>query len=404
MGTDGGGRRTHPLSNVRPVNLSPVTADELYRFVLANAEEIDGQLVCRASLIAELRRRGVEFPGRVRARLVRELTERGLVLRPHPRSTSLIVLDLDGDVQTKLRSIAHQHFMDRMASWSEPGAIEILSVPYPRYDHDERGAQERLGRLQTYLQSNVLANKDFICSSWGGCETSIAPGCTFKEGQLSHIGKHYDLTREGRPVRIVVVGQEVGAKGKARTTMAERYANVHDGSGMKKRFVSDGAHPSRNPHMKGTTLALRTIFGTGPTTEREGEFINVNGEEVHMFDCFALVNRLLCAAHVAGTSTGKSTKTMLQNCERHFRATLEILDPTIVVLQGVRMWKWSKNVLVPQRRVTDHLLEARLRGQEVMVATLTHPSARDPYRWDSPQSAYFKEVVRPTLERAVKAL
>jgi hypothetical protein len=57
-----------------------VTAEELYPFIVANAEEIHGQLVCRASQMAELRRQCVQFPGRVRKRLVKELTERRLVL------------------------------------------------------------------------------------------------------------------------------------------------------------------------------------------------------------------------------------------------------------------------------------------------------------------------------------
>jgi hypothetical protein len=375
-----------------------MTADELYSFIVANTEDIDGELICRASLIAELRRRGVEYPGRVRKQLVRELTQRGLVLRPHPRSTWLIVLDPKRSANT-----SRERFIDRMSFGEEPGAIEIHAMPNRSYACDMQATEARLSRLKEYMGANVLAGKRFVCSSWRECEGSISADCSFKEGQLSHIGKHYDLSREGQPLRIVVVGQEVGAKGKPRTTLAERYANVHDGSGMNKRFVSDGRHPSRNPHMKGTTLALRTILGTGSGIEREGEFINVDGDEVHLFDCFALVNRLLCAAHLTGTSTGMSTKTMLRNCERHFQATLEILEPTIVVLQGVRMWSWSKNVLVPKRTLNDNLIECSLAGKTTLVAAFSHPSSygKKPIRWDSPEAPYFKDVVYPTLRRAV---
>lgn len=69
-----------------------VTADQLYRFIVANAEEIDGRLVCRASLIAYLRERGVHKPGRLRKHLVRELENAGLIKRKHPRSTHLYIL------------------------------------------------------------------------------------------------------------------------------------------------------------------------------------------------------------------------------------------------------------------------------------------------------------------------
>jgi hypothetical protein len=376
-----------------------ISADELYSFILANAEEIDGELVCRASLIAELRRRGVKYPGRLRKRLVKELTQRGLVVRPHPRSTWLYVFE----PKDALPKTSGERFAERMSFGDEPGAIEITAFPNRPYACDREATVTRLSHLTDYMEANVLAGKRFVCSSWGECEGSISADCSFKEGQLSHIGKHYDLSREGDPLRIVVVGQEVGAKGKPPTTFAERYANVHDGSGMNKRFIKDGNHPSRNPHMKGTTLALRTILGTGSGVERQGEFINVNGEQVHLFDCFALVNRLLCAAHLTGTSTGMSTKTMLRNCERHFQATLEILEPTIVVLQGVRMWKWSKNVLVPKRTLSDNLIECSLAGKTTLVAAFSHPSSygKKPIRWDSPDAPYFKEVVYPTLRRAV---
>jgi hypothetical protein len=199
----------------------------------------------------------------------------------------------------------------------------------------------------------------------------------------------------------VVVGQEVAGKGKPRTTMDERYARVHDGSGLTLRFDSDEEHKRRNPHMRGTTLALRTILGL-PGTEHSTEFLYLDDQSVHIFDCFALVNRLLCAAHLQGTSTGKSTTTMLNNCERHFQATLEILEPTIVVIQGIKVWKWSKKVLVPVKQRTENLFECELAGRRVMVAAFTHPSAWGPDRWDSPTSAYFQEVVRPTLQRAAK--
>jgi uracil-DNA glycosylase len=92
---------------------------------------------------------------------------------------------------------------------------------------------------------------------------------------------------------------------------------------------------------------------------------------------------------------------MLNNCERHFQATLEILEPTIVVIQGIKVWKWSKNVLVPIKKRSENLFECDLAGRRVMVAAFTHPSAWGPDRWDSPTSVYFKQVVRPTLRRAL---
>lgn len=380
-----------------------VTADQLYRFICANAEEIDGQIICRASLWAELERLGIpRGPERqqLRVRLVKELEARGLIERIHPRSRRLLVIDPDRELLDRIRKESRENFLGRMASWSEPGAIEILRAPKHGFEHDERATRDRLARLDAYFRSNVLDNKRFVCSSWRDCEASISPGSTFKEGQLSHVGTHYDLERSGHDLRIVVVGQEVAGQGKPRITMAERYAGVHDGSGLTRRFEGDGEHRRRNPHMRGTTLALRSIFGLRGT-DHATEFLYLHDESVHIFDCFALVNRLLCATHLQGTSTGKSTKTMLNNCERHFRSTLEILEPTIVVIQGIKVWRWSKNVLVPVKQQTENLFQCELAGRRVMVAAFTHPSAWGPDRWDSPTSDYFKNVVRPTLKRAV---
>lgn len=381
-----------------------ITADQLYRFICENAEEIDGEIMCRASLWAELERRGIpQGPERqrLRVRLVKELQARGLIQRAHPRSRRLLLIDPDRELLHRVKKGSRERFQQRMNSWSQPGAIEILEAPKPGFDVNLRATRARIARLDDYFRSNVLDGKQFVCASYRDCMHSIASGCTFKEGQLSHVGKHYDLSRAGQPFRVVVVGQEVAGKGKRRITMAERYAGVHDGSGLARRFDGDPDHFRRNPHMRGTTLALRTIFDI-PGTEHATEFLKFDGENTHIFDCFGLVNRLLCAAHLEGTSTGRSTKTMLNHCERHFRATMEILQPTIVVIQGIKVWKSTQDVLVPLKRRGKGLWDCDLAGQRVLVAPFTHPSAWGPDRWDSPTSSYYREVVRPALRRARK--
>ncbi len=73
----------------------------------------------------------------------------------------------------------------------------------------------------------------------------------------------------------------------------------------------------------------------------------------------------------------------LDSPERLLGATLEILDPTIVVLQGVRMWKWSENVLAPKNALGNHLFECSLAGKRVVVCAFSHPSSygKKPTRW-----------------------
>jgi hypothetical protein len=380
-----------------------VTARQLFKFICESAELIGDDIVCRASLWEELGRRGVpEGPARrvLRTRLVKELEGQGLIQRPHPRSRYLIVLEPPPELEQEMRTMSRRRFQEGMA-------FDAIEVVPPSYGADTGATARRRRKLRAYFDRSVMDGKDFICWSWDDCEASIGSGCAFTEGQLSHVGHHYDLNKSGVELRIVVVGQEVGGRGKARVTMAERSAVVHEGSGLSRRFESEPGYTRRNPHMLGTTLALRTILGL-PGTDHQDEFLDIDGKSVHIFDCFALVNRLLCAAHLINdktgqrTSTGKPTRTMLNNCERHFRATLEILSPTIVIIQGVKVWRWSQDVLVPVKARGRGLVHCDLSGRNVLVAPLTHPSAWGSDRWDSPKSPYFRQVVRPALRRAIK--
>ncbi len=340
-------------------------ADELYQFLKKHATWENGRLVSRVSIIEELRRRGADNCQAKRVSLVKELTKRGALYRPHPRSRVLILTD----------PIAHSPSMTR----------------------------SRIIKLREYMTSNVLQDDFFVCASERECKTSIPKGCTFTEGQLSHVGRHYDLTIRARPMRVVVVGQEVGSQGLRHITLEERYASLV-WSAHKRRFVTKGKRKGRNPHMRGTTLALRVAFGLDVATDHKGEYLTIDGEPVHIFDCFALVNRLLCASHVKGTSNGKPSQTMLDNCERHFRSTIEILEPTIVIIQGLKVWQNSRRVFGRVRKLEDHLFEGEINGKDAMLCTFTHPSAWGSQRWDSPSGAYFQTIVEPTLRRAVNSI
>lgn len=76
-----------------------VTAAELWHWILDHAEEVDGRLVCREPIWGYLGERGVPVGhGRqaMRARLVKELTAEGKVIREHPRSGWLFILEEPG--------------------------------------------------------------------------------------------------------------------------------------------------------------------------------------------------------------------------------------------------------------------------------------------------------------------
>jgi uracil-DNA glycosylase len=263
-------------------------------------------------------------------------------------------------------------------------------------------SNQRKQNLAKYMAANVLVDNRFICTHFRDCQTSH-PGI-FYEGQLHHIGKYYDLAVDDKPFRIVVVGQAYG-HAPARVTMEQRYQMIVVETGEKKAFGAGGGLPARNPHMRGTTSLLRLLFGIQLGTDHASEYIQLsNGEKCHIFDAFSLVNYLLCSAvPKGGSTTDKSTPTMRQNCRGHFRQTLEILEPTMVVVQGIGFWslvRKSFDRVEPIDKVQP-LYRSQLGRREFLTAAFSHPSARDSqYGWGAnDHTPYLIETVVPTVKR-----
>lgn len=95
---------------------------------------------------------------------------------------------------------------------------------------------------------------------------------------------------------------------------------------------------------------------------------------------------------------------MFKNCGVHFAATVDILQPTIVIVQGTLVKRWVTPILTPEREHGDHLYEARFGEQRMMVCTFSHPPSHGDLRWgDNPGSAYMREVVVQTFTRRSNA-
>ncbi len=273
------------------------------------------------------------------------------------------------------------------------------------YAADSRTTSLRVARLQAYFEGHVLEKGRFVCSSEQECRESHRG--TFYAGQLPHVGTCYDLMRDGAPFRIVVVGQEYG-HGPEHVDLVARRTMIVEGSGASFRFRAAQGFRARNPHMKGCTSALRLLFGKDPGSDHEGEFVSLDGVPVHLFDCFALVNFLLCSAvpmevirdetKPRGGRPGRSTRTMQQNCTRHFRAALEILEPSIIVLQGRSVLGWMKGAF---DTLSDDMVQTiHVNGKAARVLAFTHPSAHGANNWGiNDRTPYLREVVAPTVRR-----
>lgn len=272
----------------------------------------------------------------------------------------------------------------------------------PALQADPPATTRRREALEAYMSANVLSPARFCCTSQDACYRSLKPGVEMAEGQLSYLGNHYDLTRDGKPLRILVVGQEDGGL-IGHVSLEARYDRIHRVAGLERRYYKQPDHTARNFHMRGVTSALRLIFDKGLGTDWDDEFVQAtSGDQFHIFDAFALVNVLLCAAHRPGSATGQSTDVMKRNCLRHFAATLDVLAPTLVILQGVGVQRWVAPVLGMMEDVTPHLARANLKGSDPLVCLFSHPSARGDLRWGARLDApYLVEVVEPTLRLAV---
>lgn len=272
----------------------------------------------------------------------------------------------------------------------------LLGQPRSRYASAPHETAARVRKMDGYVSRHVQTASDFLCQHYQACRDSHCGD--FYEGQLHHIGEHYDLAINDHPYRLMVVGQETGRDDRLVTLLARR-ALVRK-IGYEWRFKADGKHTPRNPHMKGTTSLLRLLHGLPFGSDHASEFLRLaSGERIHLYDAFSLVNYLLCTA-TTGSTQGRSTSVMRRNCRRHFRAALEILEPTVVVVQGKSFWPAVRKAFDDLKPLDEHLFRGRINSSNVWVASFSHPSAQGDKRWGGAEpTAYLRNVVQPTVEK-----
>lgn len=250
------------------------------------------------------------------------------------------------------------------------------------FTSDPTTTSSRIELLQEYMAAQVLGPEGVVCWSLDGCKRSALfdragtprPGVEFAGGQLMHVGHHYDLTEGGRALRILVIAMETG--------------RPDEGVGLERRRVQVAqsaalAMTARNPHMQGVTNVLRLAIGRLPGDDRAGEMLDLVGDDhpVHLFDAFAMTNIRLCSAFATGTTDSRGTRTMSRNCLRHLVAALEILEPTLCIVQGVDVADDLQAIIGRRSELGPNLAQVTLGGIDTLLATFAHPSARPPLRW-----------------------
>ncbi len=216
----------------------------------------------------------------------------------------------------------------------------------------------------------------------------------FAAGQLSHLGRFYDIEEDAIPLRILVIGMETGR--------TDQEVSLQ----MRRRQVLESAAltpKARNPHMIGVTHALRTLHGHHTGQDPAGELLQFEGRAhpEHIFDAYAMANVRLCTSVKEGTTQSRPTRVMTESCVRHLEATIRILEPTVCVVQSMRIPKAIAPIVASRKQVAPHLAEVEIGGVQTLMAEFSHPTAYAELNWGRwTNMPYLDNTVVPTLRQA----
>ncbi len=256
----------------------------------------------------------------------------------------------------------------------------------------------------------ILPGAPFFCGRFNECENSVQPGGKLHKGQSHYVGDHYDLSVNGRPVRIMIVGMSYG-EASSLVSMEQRGRVIRSiGPGYQPRHSGLGL-PARNLHMSGTTHLLRLFWGLDfDYGAQPSELVEIEGRKVHILDTFAMVNYLLCSAVYGGCRRDKATPKMKENDSIHFLKALEILDPTHILIEGTATSR-SLLELSPEssgglslhnphnEKVWIEHPEENQFGRTVMA--MPHPSTGGEWMWgNSPDHAFLINEIKPKVLEA----
>ncbi|MBX4170944.1 hypothetical protein HBA53_23795 (plasmid) [Rhodococcus pyridinivorans] len=273
-----------------------------------------------------------------------------------------------------------------------------------QFSSDPERTRQRIADLDEYMTRSVYGTDGFVCRSATSCSSAAATkGADFYEGQLSHVGLHYDMFEDGSPLRVLVLGLEMGRPDRHVSLEARR---LQQDEAIRMKFGT------RHAHMLGTTSALRVAFGRPLGADRAGELLSLSNDPVpqHVMQCYALVNKRLCSA-VRPVDSAKGRRfqaagvpSMDRACLPHLAATVRILEPTLVILQSTTLRSLIKPHLAHVERIAsqnEQLEYAQFAGVPTTIASFSHPAAHAPKNWGSShRNRYAIDVVEPTLMAA----
>lgn len=195
---------------------------------------------------------------------------------------------------------------------------------------DIEKTRDRCKKLLEYYKSVGLNADDFRCSHYEECKNSQKKCNVVKQysGGTVGITPFYDISYNGKPIRILIVGKE---NGYMKNTKYGTSANFKENSLNILNCIN---WDKKNNHIKGTLMILQNIFGI---------------DSDYAYSSYALTNLMRCSFQeedkIDNVSNVSSTTTMKDNCLNHLIKEIEILEPTLIIFQGE--WAISgKNTIV----------------------------------------------------------
>lgn len=271
----------------------------------------------------------------------------------------------------------------------------------------EETTKKSINKLNDFFSKNVLTQEPdnkFVCKysktdSKNNCFKNCKnPNIVYRKAVLPHVGKRYDLSINGIPMRILIVGLET--LDEELYSISKRTCQIINGA-ANEPFYKKGDNIQRNPHMRGVSLVLKILLNTGDTECRYKETDEFYRDE-HIFNYFAMTNMFLCGRFL--NKKRAPIKSMEKNCVEHLEKIINILKPSIIVFLGLNtkfaidnLWNYEtkdrKEIIIPSKSKTCNFLPK-------VVIRLKHPSRC----WSTHNYQYYKESVLPIFSSSRKYL
>lgn len=185
---------------------------------------------------------------------------------------------------------------------------------------DRAATQQRFLRLKEYCEDRAeIDPRHFHCQfAETSCQPSLGPGLKLKPGGLAHVGEEYDLTFDSRELRILFVGYDYG---NSADWLESRRDDIQSYGG------------SLNPHYKGIVKVLLEIFQVRCQSEEDV------GAWKPLLRRMSQTNATRCCAPRDGRMRTNMPAITHTNCWTHFKAEIQILEPTIMFFHGAGLRK-----------------------------------------------------------------